>query len=97
MHSKHPAVGAVVCALLLLAAPAASAQTSAQPGYTTPAGNVQQRVGGGHDAPRPNTVTAENRGGTLPFTGLDLGLVAAAGGVLLAIGFAIRRVSRSEI
>jgi len=94
MRSKHPTVGAAVCALLLFAAPAASAQTSAQSGYSTPAGNVQQRVGGGHDAPRPDTV--ENRGGSLPFTGLDLGLVGAAGGFLLAVGFAVRRLSRSE-
>ena len=95
MHFKHRSIGAAVCALLLFAAPAASAQTSAQPGYSTPAGNVQQQVGGGHDAPSPNTV--ENRGGSLPFTGLDLGLVGAAGGFLLAVGFAVRRLSRSEI
>ena len=97
MYSKHPAVGAAVCALLLFAAPAASAETSAQPGYSTPAGNIQQQVGGGHDAPRPRTAPVESRGGSLPFTGLDLGLVGAAGGVLLAAGFAVRRLSRSGI
>jgi len=96
MHSKHPAVGAVVCAVLLFAAPVASAQTAAQTSYTAPAGNVQQQVGGAHDPTPPNAVAADNRGGSLPFTGLDLGLVAAAGCVLLAIGFAVRRLSRSE-
>jgi hypothetical protein len=97
MFSKHPVVGAVVCALLLFAAPAASAQTSAQPGYSTPAGSVEQQVGGRHDAPRSRTVAVERRGATLPFTGLDLGFVAAAGGVLLALGFAVRRLTRLEI
>jgi hypothetical protein len=97
MNSKHPTVCAVVCALLLFAAPAASAQTSAQSGYSTPAGDVQHKVRGAHDPRRSNAVVVENRGGSLPFTGLDLGLVGAAGGVLLGLGFAIRRLSRSEI
>ncbi len=32
--------------------------------------------------------------GSLPFTGLDVGFLVAAAGVLLSIGFVIRRVSR---
>jgi hypothetical protein len=32
----------------------------------------------------------------LPFTGLDVGLVGAAGAMLLAAGFGIRRLSRSS-
>jgi len=94
MHWKYPALGALVCALLLFAAPAAFAQTSAQSGYSTPAGNVQQQLGGANDAPRPSKV-AQNRGGTLPFTGLDLGLVARAASALLAIALAARRLSGS--
>jgi hypothetical protein len=98
MNCKHPAVGAaVVCALLLFAAPAALAQTSARSGYSTPAGNVQQQLGGADDARRPNTVVVQGGGASLPFSGLDLGLVGAAGGVLLALGFAVRRLSRSVI
>ena len=93
MHMKHLTVGAVVCALLLFAGPAASAQTSAQPGYSAPAGNVQQQVGGRDHSPSAN----ENHGGSLPFTGLDLGLVAAAGGLLLAAGFVVRRLSRPRM
>ena len=97
MNMKHPTLGAaVVIALLLLAAPGASAAPSAQSGYSTPAGNVQQKLGGAHDPRRPNTGVVENRGGTLPFTGLDLGLVGVAGAVLLAFGLGVRRVSRLE-
>jgi hypothetical protein len=32
----------------------------------------------------------------IPFTGLDVALVVAAGGALLAAGFGIRRLSRSD-
>jgi hypothetical protein len=34
--------------------------------------------------------------GTLPFTGLDLGLLVAGGLVLLGTGFGIRRLGRSK-
>ena len=32
----------------------------------------------------------------IPFTGLDVALVVAAGGALLAAGFGVRRLSRSN-
>ena len=32
----------------------------------------------------------------IPFTGLDIALVVAAGGALLAAGFGVRRLSRSD-
>jgi hypothetical protein len=95
MHFKHPALGALVCALLLLAAPAAFAQTAAQHGYAEPAGSVQQKLGGARDVPRAHTVAAHDQAGGLPFSGLDLGLVGAAGGVLLGFGFAVRRLANS--
>jgi hypothetical protein len=90
MNLKHPALGALVCALLLFAAPAASAQTAAQHGYGAPAGKVQEQLGGGRDAPR-----AHDPGGPLPFSGLDLGLVGGAGAVLLGFGLVIRRLGNS--
>src|SRR5436305_3121137 len=97
MHLKHPALGAVVCALLLFVAPAASAQTAAQTSYSAPAGSVQQQVGGAHDPTHARTVAQQDQGARLPFTGLDLGLVGAMGGVLLALGFAVRRLSGAKI
>jgi hypothetical protein len=94
MSFKHLAVGGVVCAALLVAAPAGFAQTAGQTGYSEPAGSVQQRLG--HDEPAANTATRGDPGGNgsvgLPFTGLDLGLIGGAGGMLLAIGLAVRRV-----
>jgi hypothetical protein len=93
MRLKNMAVGAVLCVALVAAAPA-YAESSVQDGYSQPAGKVQQQLGGGHERHDP---TAEGEGGNLPFTGLDVALVAAAGGVLLAMGFGIRRISRSEL
>jgi hypothetical protein len=40
----------------------------------------------------PTTATTST--GTLPFTGLDIVLLVAGGGVLLAGGFVVRRLSR---
>ena len=38
--------------------------------------------------------SSTNTAGTLPFTGLDVVLLVAGGGTLLATGFVIRRLSR---
>ena len=32
--------------------------------------------------------------GTLPFTGMDLGLLVVGGGALLSVGFVLRRLTR---
>jgi hypothetical protein len=95
MHSKHLAVGAAVYAVLFFAAPAGAAQTAAQRGYSEPAGSVQQQLGQNDPSVNTgsvNTGAADNDAGVLPFTGLDLGLVGVAGGLLLAIGLAVRRL-----
>ena len=39
-------------------------------------------------------VAAKPSTSKLPFTGLDIGLIVAAGGILLAMGLGIRRLSR---
>jgi hypothetical protein len=41
----------------------------------------------------PVKAVAADEGGTLPFTGADLGVLAAAGGILLALGFGLRRLT----
>ena len=38
-------------------------------------------------------VGATDEGGSLPFTGADLGVLAAAGGILLSLGFGLRRLT----
>jgi hypothetical protein len=41
-----------------------------------------------------SNTTASTSTGSLPFTGLDVVLLVAGGGTLLAAGFVVRRVSR---
>lgn len=101
MRLRNITVGAVLCIALFVAAPAYG-QSSAQNGYSQPAGSVQQQLGGkgsdAHHATPAASKSANASGGSqLPFTGLDIALVVAAGGVLLAMGLGIRRLSRSEL
>jgi hypothetical protein len=42
----------------------------------------------------PNTTTTSSSAGTLPFTGLDVALLAIGGGTLCAAGLVVRRLSR---
>ena len=45
---------------------------------------------------KPVTAAKSNSdGGSLPFTGLDLGLLGVAGAGLVALGFGMRRLTRS--
>ena len=91
-----------------LALPASAVAQSAQGGYNQPGGVVQDQIEtqpaqaedeteqhsarghGGRSAGRSTT------GGELPFTGFDLALVVAAGGVLMLLGFGIRRFTRAS-
>ena len=86
----------VVCVLAMAATPAFG-QTSGQEGYVNggenAAGQVQGGGGGGDDAPA-GTVASGAEGGSLPFTGLDLALIFAVGGVLLTVGLGTRRLTR---
>ena len=99
MRLRNITVGAVLCIALFVAAGPAFAQ-SAQSGYAEPAGSVQQQLDNGSndshkvEASRISNGSSDNS--KLPFTGLDLALVVAAGGVLVAMGLGIRRLSRSS-
>jgi hypothetical protein len=102
MRLSKKFVAGTISAALLVGAPSAVAQTSAQQGYSTPGGSVQTQIqnGGGGNNPgevvsTPEKATAAKSSGTLPFTGLDLVLVVAAGGILLALGLGMRRLTRS--
>jgi hypothetical protein len=72
-----------LAALAVLAAPAAASVTN---GYATPAGVSQTQVS-------DPTTTSSTSGSTLPFTGLDLGLIVAGGVVLLGGGLVLKRVA----
>jgi hypothetical protein len=103
MRLSKKFLAGVTTAALLLGAPSAYAATSAQQGYSKPGGIVETQLDNGGNQPggaTQNTVvsTPEKAPGaksSLPFTGLDLVLVVAAGGVLIGLGFAMRRLSRS--
>jgi hypothetical protein len=83
-----------VFALSLVLAPAAFAGGgSAGGGYGGAGGNVQQQVGGSQGA-GAGTLGSSSSSGSLPFTGLDLGLLVAGGAVLLVVGATIRRAAR---
>ena len=62
---------------LLLVASPAGAATSAEQGYSTSA-RIEQRT---------------DPKGKLPFTGLDVVAIVAVGGVLLAVGVGVRKLS----
>jgi hypothetical protein len=91
----------MLCIALFVAVAPAYGQSAAQNGYAEPAGSVQQQIGSdpndSHKAAVSDASSSSNTGGNLPFTGLDIALVVAAGGVLLAMGLGIRRLSRSEL
>jgi hypothetical protein len=79
---------------------AAIAASSSESAYSQPGGTVQDQI---ETKPASSTGTTpagatttpvqatSDQGGKLPFTGLDLALVVGAGGVLLLLGFGIRR------
>lgn len=92
-------VTATICAALtalVLAAPAAAQNTPVtQEQYGDKA---EQFGGGGGSVGDPGDPSASDPGtvGSLPFTGLDLGLMAAAAAGLVAGGVVLRRRSTAE-
>ena len=87
---------AVLAALAVLSfATVAYGQPSVD-GYSDEGGQIQTQIdttGGG--PPSSGAVTATDTGGSLPFTGLDVALLVGAGGLLLAAGFGMRRLTRA--
>jgi hypothetical protein len=78
-------------ALLAFAAPAAMAQSGSE-GYGGSNVVAGLEQGGGGDTGTPVQATT-NTGGSLPFTGADLGVLAVAGGLLLGLGLGLRRLT----
>lgn len=79
----------VACALGLALCGTALAQSSVD-GYNEPGGQIQTQIGGGGTGG-----SGGSGGGSLPFTGLDVALLVGAGGLLLAAGFGMRRLTRA--
>jgi len=78
---------------LVLAVPA-MAQGPSQDGYTPDGPQaIEQTSGSGGDPGNAQTAQTDDTG-SLPFTGLDLVLVAALGAGLLGVGAGMRRLTR---
>jgi hypothetical protein len=63
-------------------------------GYTNQAGQLQTQAQGGSDGTAAAATTTD-AGGSLPFTGLDLALLALAGGALVIVGLGMRSLTRA--
>jgi hypothetical protein len=86
----------VVAALaVVLAFAATSYAQSSVDGYNDSAGQIQQDVDQGGTGGSSGSPVSADSGGSLPFTGLDVALLAAAGGLLVAAGFGMRRLTRA--
>jgi hypothetical protein len=104
MRLSKKFLAGTISAAMLIGAPSAYAVSSAEQGYSKPGGIVQTQLensGGSGNNPgavvqTPEQATpASSTSGKLPFTGLDLVLVVGAGGLLLGLGLAMRRLTRS--
>jgi hypothetical protein len=88
----------VSLALVLCLAFTATAfgQSSVQ-GYNDQAGQVQAQVDDEATTQPVATVGGgdDSGGGSLPFTGLDVALLVGAGGLLVAAGLGMRRLTRA--
>lgn len=91
---------AIVAAALVVAVPAyAGGNSTLDNGYPKTPNNVAHNVAGKVKTNKstPTTPkTAVKSGGTLPFTGLDLGVFAGAAFVLVGTGFLFRRLGRQS-
>jgi hypothetical protein len=98
---KTFALLAVSAAFAMAALPAAASATTGYAGV--PAGTVQTTIQNTAPAakttssarPTPTAASTPSKG-TLPFTGLQVGLVAAAGLALVGTGLGLRRLGHSR-
>ena len=96
MRFRKTSIAVLIGAALAMGAPVANAATSpVQQGYSTTAGVVQDQVNSPKEQTQQRAADAPSSS-DLPFTGLDVGLVGAAGAMLLAAGFGMRRLSRTS-
>jgi len=111
-YARRSVLAALMAAALLLASVApAFAQSSTQGGYFDEGGQVQEQVqgtpgaasnnggggsGGGETGSQTTTTTSGSGDRTLPFTGVEVGLMLAAGLTLAGLGLGLRRVTRQS-
>jgi hypothetical protein len=90
---KMKSLTAICCVVALMVPSMAFAQASDE-GYGGAggvAGQVETNGGDGGDDGGAPVTTADSE--SLPFTGAELGVLAAAGGMLVLLGFGLRRLT----
>lgn len=87
--------------LLAFGGTSAFAQTAPREGYDESLGVIGEiqseepsTPGTRENEPTPPSAPAQQQEGDLPFTGLDLGIVALMGAALLGTGLVLRRTTR---
>lgn len=83
----------VTCLVLTASALAGGSLLSSYGGQGT-APQVKVSVAGAQNSAVAKPAATKPSGGTLPFTGMDVGFVVGAGAVLLGAGLALRRGAR---
>jgi len=93
---KRLALFMAVVAVALAAAVPAYAQNAVSDTYAGKGGGIVGTVEGGNGptASTPQQVQNTSGNGSLPFTGLDIGLLALGGVALVGVGVGLRRFAR---
>jgi hypothetical protein len=86
-------IAAVFIVGLALALPGSALATSCNSSNSSYGGQDCQVSNNAQSKTTPTTVAASTS--SLPFTGLDVVLLAAGGGTLLGVGLVVRRMSRN--
>jgi len=100
---------ALASVLMVMSLTSVAFAQSSVDGYTPDDGAVQNQIEGNDDSGTPSTTepgtesgttpqasaSPSNDSGSLPFTGLDLALLAGAGVVLLGLGLGMRHLTRA--
>ncbi len=82
-------VSAALLCVLFLALPGAALAQSGTAGYEEQGSAVQGVV-------NADDTGGGGSGGSLPFTGAELGVLAGAGGILVLLGFSLRRMTHGS-
>jgi hypothetical protein len=92
---KLYSVLAIAAMALSIGAPTAGAQVAAQQGYdeTGVLGSVDEP---GNSGPGAVQSVSDDGDDSLPFTGLDVGILLVLGAAAVGTGFAVRRVVRTN-
>ena len=93
MRLSRRLIGLVVVVLALVAPVAAMATSPTSDQYETQSQQIAATGGGGNPSGGGSAATSSNTIGSLPFTGLDLGVLAFAAVALLGAGLALRRLT----